>query len=214
MYKLFINNKVVYITQNPASVENILQEEYIIERYSTKANLETLLTIILGDANSNNVILFHKDVDELLELVLSYFKSIEAAGGVVRNHKHEILLIFRRGFWDLPKGKIEKNENIESAAVREVEEETGLQQVEILQPIYFTKCKNKTTFHSYELKGKQCMKITHWFEMKTNQIEKLIPQTEEDIEQAVWVSEHRIPEYFSMMYPNIVDVLKEILPSN
>ena len=89
-----------------------------------------------------------------------------------------------------------------------------MQQVEILQPIYFTKCKNKTTFHSYELKGKQCMKITHWFEMKTNQIEKLIPQTEEDIEQAVWVSEHRIPEYFSMMYPNIADVLKEILPSN
>ncbi|MEZ5055350.1 MAG: NUDIX domain-containing protein [Chitinophagales bacterium] len=211
MYKLFINNKIVFLCQNPAHVQNIMYGNFIIEPYTNRANLETTIQILLGNSNSNNLILFHKDVDALFTDFCSFFKCIEAAGGVVVNDKNEILLIFRRGSWDLPKGKIEKKESIEVAAIREVEEETGLSQVEIVQPIVFSTYSNKATYHSYEINGKPCLKISYWFEMKTKSNANLIPQTEEDIEQAIWVAKSAIPSYFDTMYSNIIDVLKAVL---
>jgi 8-oxo-dGTP pyrophosphatase MutT (NUDIX family) len=210
MYKLFINNKVVYLCQNPAFVDNLMHEEFIIEPYTNKADFASTLKIILSNVNKSNVILFNKNVEKILTEVISFFECIEAAGGVVQNRQGEILLIFRRGSWDLPKGKIEKNESLEQAAVREVEEETGLDHVKIIKAVTFRKLLNKATYHSYMIKDTLAMKVSYWYEMKTDFTGNLVPQEEEDIEIAKWVKKEDVPAYFDKMYPSIVDVLKEV----
>ncbi|MFN8259806.1 MAG: NUDIX domain-containing protein [Chitinophagales bacterium] len=210
MYKLFINNKVVYLCQNPASVDNLMHEDFIIEPYTTKENFASTLKVVLSDVNQNNVILHNANVEKMFQEVCANFICIEAAGGVVENTNGEILLIHRRGFWDLPKGKIEKDETIEDAALREVEEETGLANVRITKPVRFKKLNNTATYHSYMIDDKLALKVSHWFEMKTDFEGDLIPQTEEDIEQAIWVNKTELPTYFDNMYSSIIDVLKEI----
>ena len=211
MYKLFINNKIVYLCQNPSLVDNLMHEEFIIEPYTTKENLDSLFKILMSNTNPSSVILFHTDTEKLFKDVCSYFKCIEAAGGVVKNKNGDILLIHRRGCWDLPKGKIEKNETIQEAAIREVEEETGLTKVKIIRPVLFRKLNNKATCHSFFMDEKLALKVSYWFEMQTDFEGDLIPQTEEDIEQAVWVKKENIPEYFNNMYLSIIDVLKEVI---
>ncbi len=210
MYKLFINNKIVYLCHNPAFVDNLMHEDFIIEPYTTKENFEGTLKVILSDVNQNNVILFNANVEKIFKEVCSYFKCVEAGGGVVKNRDGDILLIHRRGFWDLPKGKIENGETTEEAAVREVEEETGLTNVKISHPIYFKKLLNKATYHSYVEKEILKLKVSHWFEMNTDFEGELIPQTEEDIEKAIWVRIEDVPNYFNNMYSSIIDVLKEL----
>ncbi|MDB5227729.1 MAG: ADP-ribose pyrophosphatase [Bacteroidota bacterium] len=209
MYKLFINNKTVFLCQNPAIVENLMHEDFIIEPYVNKEKFRSTLNIILNNINKSNVVLFYPDIEKLFAEVTSHFECIEAAGGVVKNQSNETLLIHRLGCWDLPKGKIEKKETIEQAAIREVLEETGLTGVKILKPITFKKLLNKATYHSYYIGEKLALKVSYWFEMFTTS-ENLIPQKDEHIEQAIWVKAHDIPSYFDNMYPSIIDVLKEV----
>jgi 8-oxo-dGTP pyrophosphatase MutT (NUDIX family) len=213
MYKLFINNKIVFVCQNPSFVDNLMQQEYIIEPYVSKADFEILLKIIQSDANPNNVIVYHRDVQQAFDEICSFFIGIPAAGGVVFNAQDEVLLIHRRGCWDLPKGKIDSGESTEDAAIREVIEETGLKHVSITAPVTFKKLMNKATYHSYFLDNKPALKISYWYKMSTDFEGDLVPQEEEDIEQAVWVSKQDIPDYFDNMYLSIIDVLKEVLES-
>ena len=123
---------------------------------------------------------------------------ITAAGGLVQNSNGEFLLMFRRGFWDLPKGKLDAGESIPDCAVREVREETGLQSLE-LGPFICT------TTHPYfdTWLNKDVVKQTHWFSMLSLANDKLVPQTEEDIEKLVWVTVPELPEYFNNTYPTI-----------
>ncbi len=212
MYKFFINNKVVFLCQNPAHVDNLMGESYIIEPYTGHQVLETFLhRVLLNDANESPVVLFYKDVDHLFREVCSFFECIEAAGGVVMNEQEEILLIFRRGFWDLPKGKIDDGETVEAAAIREVTEETGVQPLQIVHPVRFPAWKNEATYHSYFYEGKPALKVSYWYVMSTSFDDTLQPQTEEDIEQAVWVKPADIPAYYDTMYASVVDVLKAVL---
>ncbi len=211
MYKLFINNKIIFLCQNPAFVKNVTNDHFIIEAYTTKEAFASTFKIIMSDINKNDFVLYNKDVENMFDEICSHFKCIEAAGGVVKNFKNEILLIHRRGFWDLPKGKIEKGETIKNAAIREVEEETGLKNLQIKKIVKFADLLNKATYHSYEQDERQCLKVSYWFEMTTDYRGKLVPQTEEDIEQAIWVNKKDIPNYFDNMYSSIIDVLKEVL---
>ena len=114
------------------------------------------------------------------------FRIIHAAGGIVTNENNEILMIFRYGCWDFPKGKVEKGEDWETAAVREVEEETGLHDITLLHP-------HPNTYHTYILHDTPILKITHWYAMKAP-AQSLVPQTEEDISQAVWVAREEVAE--------------------
>lgn len=211
MYKLFINNKIIFLCQNPAAVKNVTQDNFIIEAYTTKEDFTSTLKVIMNNNNRNDFVLFNKDVEKMFEEICSYFKCIEAAGGVVKNFKNEILLIHRRGFWDLPKGKIERGETIKNAAIREVEEETGIKNLQIKKYIKFSDLLNQATYHSYEQDERQCLKVSYWFEMTTDYRGKLVPQTEEDIEKAIWVNKKDIPNYFDNMYSSIIDVLREVM---
>jgi len=123
---------------------------------------------------------------------------ITAAGGLVQNSNGEFLLMYRRGFWDLPKGKLDAGESIPDCAVREVQEETGLQSLE-LGPFICT------TTHPYfdTWLNKDVVKHTHWFSMLSLANDTLVPQTEEDIEKLVWATEPELPEYLNNTYPTI-----------
>jgi len=121
------------------------------------------------------------------EALNKLFKRIEAAGGIVRNPKGDYLLIKRYGFWDLPKGKIEPGESREEAALREVNEETGLTDLTITKKL-------DSTFHIYtDRKGQEKLKETFWFEMMCNKEQQPVPQTEEDITEATWISPEELP---------------------
>mgnify|MGYP000188332215 FL=1 len=128
---------------------------------------------------------------------------ITAAGGLVQNNEGAFLLIFRRGFWDLPKGKLDVGESIPDCAVREVREETGLQSLE-LGPFICT------TAHPYfdTWLNKDVVKQTHWFSMLSLANDILVPQTEEDIEKIEWVPREQLPQYFIQTYPTILTVFE------
>ncbi|HET6568980.1 MAG TPA: NUDIX hydrolase [Rhodothermales bacterium] len=109
-------------------------------------------------------------------------KPVTAAGGyVVRpgGNAPEVLVIFRRGVWDLPKGKLDRGETVEACALREVREEIGVADLHLLQPA-------GTTEHGYDDEDAYAVKTTHWFLMRTAETD-FTPQKEEDIEQVAWM---------------------------
>ena len=145
-------------------------------------------------------IIYDKNFLKLKSAFFKHFTLIKAAGGLVKNSNGEILLIFRRGKWDLPKGKLDKGETLEACALREVTEETGLENLE-LRPLI------QITFHTYTLFGKHILKETHWYAMTAKGAEALIPQTEEDISEIQWVKKKELKKYLSNTFPSVKDVL-------
>ena len=131
------------------------------------------------------------------------YTLIHAAGGIVSNENDEVLMIFRLGYWDFPKGKVEAGEDWETAAVREVEEETGLHNIRIIRPYH-------NTYHTYILHDTPILKITHWYEMKATK-QSLTPQTEEDIAQAVWVPYNEVADHLKESYPSLRDLFELIM---
>ena len=134
--------------------------------------------------------------------------SIIAAGGLVVNPNKEILWIFRRGFWDLPKGKLDPNETIEACAIREVMEETGISHLVLGELIL-------TTTHQYHdtYLDTQVEKTTHWYAMTTDVLQEGIPQTEEDIEAIAWVKKEALSPYLEKTYDTIKEVMEAYLTS-
>ena len=133
---------------------------------------------------------------------------IIAAGGIVMNPNQEILWIFRRGYWDLPKGKLDSNETIEACAIREVMEETGISHL-ILGKLILT------TTHQYHDKylNKEVEKTTYWYSMTTDTLQDGTPQTEEDIEAIAWVKQSDMAPYLAKSYDTIKDVMEAFLTS-
>ena len=149
-------------------------------------------------------ILYHDNLQELKDHFLDQFVLIKAGGGIVRNENGEILFIFRRGKWDLPKGKLDAGETIEDCAVREVTEETGLTDVTLGKSAGIT-------YHSYVEKGTRMLKESHWFEMTSNSAQTLIPQTEEDISEIKWVAVGDLSKYLQNSYATIKNLLEASL---
>jgi 8-oxo-dGTP pyrophosphatase MutT (NUDIX family) len=133
---------------------------------------------------------------------------IIAAGGIVMNPNKEILWIFRRGFWDLPKGKLDPNETIEACALREVMEETGISNLELGDLILTTKHQYHDIYFNSEVE-----KTTYWYQMKTDLLQDGIPQTEEDIEAIAWVKKEDIAPYLEKTYDTIKQVMDTYLSS-
>jgi 8-oxo-dGTP pyrophosphatase MutT (NUDIX family) len=137
----------------------------------------------------------------------STYKRIDAAGGLVQNGLGEFLMIKRKGFWDLPKGKIESGENDEEGALREVEEETGLVGMRIEAHLV-------DTFHTYELKEKWVLKRSSWFFMKCEGAPNLVPQTEEEIEKVEWCSREKLESRLPKSYATIAMVWDAFITSS
>jgi 8-oxo-dGTP pyrophosphatase MutT (NUDIX family) len=145
-------------------------------------------------------VLLHDNLDKLKKDFFKHFTAIVTAGGIVQNDKKELLFIYRLEKWDLPKGKVEKGEDLESCALREVEEETGATNLSIRKKI-------GETYHTYNAFGKHFLKTVHWYHIICPSKQKLIPQTEENISIIQWVKPKGIQEQMSNTYPSIKDIL-------
>ena len=146
-------------------------------------------------------IFIHTNLEELKKAFFRKFDLIRAAGGIVLNEKKQLLFQFRRGKWDLPKGKLDEGETLEQCAIRETEEETGLKGVEVGSPIV-------VTYHSYDESGKHIIKETHWYHLSVKGEQHLEPQFEEQITELRWVDPKDLSEVTSNTFQNIMQVLR------
>jgi 8-oxo-dGTP pyrophosphatase MutT (NUDIX family) len=146
-------------------------------------------------------IIINENFEKLKKAFFKHFKLVQAAGGLVKNKDREILLIFRRGKWDLPKGKLDKNETILDCAIREVKEETGLTKIKAGKAI-------DITYHTYTEFGKHILKESHWYMMYVKGEEILTPQVEEGITEIRWVKKDDLKSYMNNTFPAIAGLLK------
>ena len=202
MYKVFINETPLIFTNTEGVTPEMKNDaKALITKYLGKVKfLHNYIDLLEKSKQYSQVVIFYDDVEKLWHDFQSTFKLIEAAGGIVYNASDEVLVIFRRDFWDLPKGKIDKGETPEQAAIREIQEETGLNEVTFRNRNAFN------TYHTYTQKGKRILKKTYWFTMNTSET-KLSPQTSEDIEQAQWVNLNDFLSSKPVIYNSILDVL-------
>jgi 8-oxo-dGTP pyrophosphatase MutT (NUDIX family) len=200
MIKIYIGDKPIILS---SKIEDNLKFEFETFEYSENKQdiLNYIESIEKQEFNSKGLFIYSFDYDKLKEDFFSFYKIIEAAGAVVINEERDILGIFRNGFWDLPKGKIEKNESLEEAAIREVKEETGIKNLIILEYL-------KETYHTYfdDLRNQRILKKSYWYFMETNDY-VLKPQKEEGIEIAKWID---LVDFIDInpIHNNILDVLK------
>lgn len=153
---------------------------------------------------NQDCVLFGYKLEDLFRDVKKCFRFVEAAGGLVRNEEGHYLFIKRLGIWDLPKGKMEAKENRKECALREVEEETAARDLFLLKEI-------KPTYHIYFRKEKRYLKVTYWFLMKTTSQNPLMPQTDEDIELAVWLDKSQSIEAINQSYRSLKDTFLDVI---
>ena len=140
----------------------------------------------------------------------AHFTLVEAAGGLVQNENGDLLLIYRRGWWDLPKGKAEPGEAPEETAVREIAEETGVENLELIEPVQLPGWDQPGTYHTYRDNNLIMLKLTRWYYMKTPNVPDLKPQAVEGIEKARWVSKEALPAYVPDVYASLRPLIEMI----
>jgi 8-oxo-dGTP pyrophosphatase MutT (NUDIX family) len=193
MYKVFIKESLLILSDNstegsinylgPEQLRNLVKSLYTEEKRAVRV--------------------WSNDLVKLWQAFKSIYKIIDAAGGAIHNEEGELLMIYRLGHWDLPKGKVELNESKEEAAVREVIEECGVNKPRIVGVL-------PTTYHYYELKGQGILKRSFWFAMELAKNSPLKPQLEEDISQVIWCSPTTVQELKKKSYGNIRLVLDAV----
>jgi ADP-ribose pyrophosphatase YjhB (NUDIX family) len=199
---IFIDNKRVVITSARNKNHFESHSESLLHCHYTEAKKIPELFNKLVSTENFEILLITGPKTQAEQAFAKHFTIIEAAGGVIQNYKKEILFIYRNGKWDLPKGKIDKNESLRKAAVRECEEECAVQDLEVINKI-------TVTFHMYPAKdGKYVLKKTHWFAMNSSYTGKLIPQEEEGITQAAWTKKTDLKKVMQNTYPAIKTLLQ------
>ena len=206
--KVYFNDKPVYLCNElTADLQEILHhpDTIFLDEFSAPAIKSLLHEIDKPEFHAG--VFLHNDLNELKKAFFKYFTEIETAGGIVQNDNQEILFIYRLDKWDLPKGKVEEGEDLETCAIREVGEETGVTNLTI---------KNKVgeTYHTYNAFGKHFIKTTHWYYITCSSKQDLVPQIEENISDLKWIIKKEIPELMKNTYPSIKDILNTFFRTN
>ncbi|MGB0934037.1 MAG: NUDIX hydrolase [Lishizhenia sp.] len=205
MYKVFIENKPLYFVDN---TKDLPKNTFFL---STPPNKTQLALIEESYSDKKNKIVYaviSKDPLKLLVESFSHYKYIEAAGGLVEKKKNkQLLFIKRNGFWDIPKGKLEKNESVLEGAKREIEEECGISNL-------IENGKICDTYHTYSEKGKKILKKTYWFSFYYKGKEKLIAQTEEGITKVKWFEADNLFKVRKNTFASILEVVDNFIEFN
>jgi ADP-ribose pyrophosphatase YjhB (NUDIX family) len=201
MYSIYFNNRKLSVC--PLKENTNYNSNAVVYYNSNDLNTKQLPEFMESNQKINLLVLPVEEnkIDCVFEKICSEFNQINAGGGLVRNSAGEYLLIFRNGKWDLPKGKQEAGEDIKVTAVREVEEECGIDSLELGNLL----C---VTHHTYRLNGEFMLKHTFWYNMEYKGDAALKPQTEEDIEMCKWVKGEEIAELVKDTYPSIKRVFE------
>ncbi len=199
--KIYFNNKPLILTDDAAAYikEHPVAAGYMALTGAFSRNYRLSITHLEKPRTLGAII---EDISpkSLQEELHKIYKPIDAGGGVVFNERQEVLMIFRRGKWDLPKGKRDDGEDIADCALREVCEETGLEKVKLGNKI----C---DTYHVYAQNRESLLKHTAWYAMEASSKEKLSPQAEENILEARWIAESKLQPILNKAY----DAVKEVL---
>jgi 8-oxo-dGTP pyrophosphatase MutT (NUDIX family) len=203
--KVYFNEKTLYLTDGiDDEIKVARQQENVVFQDEFSPEAVELMVHELRRPALHAAIFQHSNLEELRQEFWKHFKLVQAGGGLVLNENDEILMIFRRGSWDLPKGKLDEGESIEECAVREVKEETGLADVRMKNPLLIT-------YHVYPENDETILKESHWYRMKASGDTELIPQTEEQITDIRWASLEEALELAKNSFPSIKDVLQAFL---
>lgn len=189
MYKIFVGQKPIILTTKVERETNF--KNYLL----ASCNITKVLKE-LSKKEIESVRLIGKDKSQLMKTFLKLLPNVVAGGGKVYNDEGKVLFIYRNNKWDLPKGKAERRETIDKTALREVEEETGIEGLSITKPL-------EMTYHIFKRNGRYKIKITYWFEMKTSYTGELIPQEKEGITKVAWLDEQQMQEALENSYANI-----------
>jgi 8-oxo-dGTP pyrophosphatase MutT (NUDIX family) len=195
MYKVFVNDKPLFLT-NQIFKETDFQL-FLLESVDFKQ-----LIVKYFQNKIQKAYLYHPDEKEIMKVLKTKIPVNKAGGGLVYNKNGEVLFIFRNGKWDLPKGGTDKGEEIEDTAMREVEEETGVNGLSISKKL-------QKTYHIFKRNGVYKLKITHWFEMQSTYDGIPVGQAEEGIEKVEWKNPQQIKEALKNSYENIKLLFEE-----
>ena len=193
MYKVFVNDKPIVLT-------TVVSKETDFKNYLLKSVKIGKVIRDLNKSSIKEVRLIGKKEDKLIKNFLKKLPKVIAGGGKVYNDRGDILFIFRNGKWDLPKGKIDGKETIEAAALREVEEETGVKDLKIVKPL-------ETTYHIFKRNGRHRIKITKWFEMQSSYTGELVPEEIEGITKVEWLNPEQTQKALENSYANIKELI-------
>ncbi len=202
MYQVFINQSSITFQQQT-------ENENLFSAYNNLyvSEVDQVLSIfnrLKNVHNSTDLILHIDNLDALWEELLKTVTVVAAAGGLVKNEMGALLFILRNGKWDLPKGKVEDAEAISVAAVREVEEECGVNNLTLGAAL-------PTTYHIYWMNGELILKPTYWYSMSLSGNQELVPQTEEGIVEVKWVSLDNLGSILENTYASIAHLLRQVV---
>jgi 8-oxo-dGTP pyrophosphatase MutT (NUDIX family) len=199
MYKVFFNDRTVILTED--FIKSFQSRYGLFYRFRNAEELDELIDFYRHLKKIDTLFIFHDDIEELRNVFRSCFHCIDSAGGLIRNGKGQLLIMRRRDKWDLPKGKLDKDENPRQAALREAEEECGLKGIRIRDQLL-------STYHTYTLGEKQVLKKIYWFDMVYTGSEEPVPETREDITEIRWFRPDELAGVCADTYPSVLDVLK------
>jgi 8-oxo-dGTP pyrophosphatase MutT (NUDIX family) len=199
--KIFVNEKPIYLADHKNNtLQHKINEGFIFYDNNTNLNYVDIVEQ-LSHPQVAGIVILQKDLAQLQAEFKAAFKIIEAGGGIVQNEACEILFIYRLNKWDLPKGKLEKGETIEICAQREVEEETGVINLTLQSKI-------GETYHIYQEKEKQILKISHWYHFTCPSYQNTTAQTEENITDVKWIALNNLQEPLKNTYNNIKEIVE------
>ena len=189
MYKVFVNDSPLILTNRLS--ETVNGNYFLLNGRSIRDAIAALAKNKLEEA-----FIYHPNNEEILKKFTKKIPLVVAAGGVVTNKEGKVLFIYRNDKWDLPKGKLDRGESLEECAIREVIEETGVQDLVIENFL-------KTTYHVFKRNGKYKLKEVHWYAMKTSYDGKLKGEKKEGIVKVKWKGPQKIKLALENSYTNI-----------
>ena len=201
MYNVYINERLIRFMDLKGSIQG---GDLILRLNGTESATVIQQLLVAFDTNKMVGELYFQclDLNASWKTFCSLYTILEAAGGIVLNSKSNLLMIFRNGKWDLPKGKIEANEEKETAAIREVYEECGVAKLGITDGPY-------TTYHVYPYYDQQVLKFTYWYMMSCGDDASPIPQLEEGITEAKWMNSDEVENALPKAYVSIAQLVRQ-----
>ncbi len=200
MHKIYFEKRCIIIC--PPDEQTLSDPNAVLYNIGTNEDISTLVELFETSDTLARIYIPAENIEDTYRTICSEFVEVNAGGGLVSNRRGDFLLISRNGLWDLPKGHQDPGEDISVTALREVQEETGIDQLIPRGLICVTD-------HCYRRDGKWHLKHTWWYDMLYTDPTDLTPQREEDITKAAWVARSSLPPYLLNTYPSILEVFRE-----
>ena len=184
MHKIYFDRRTIIICRPE---EATLSDPNAVEfHFKQPSDISALVEMFELSSTLEKIYIPSAEPEDCYKKICGEFREVNAAGGLVENRRGDYLLIKRDGLWDLPKGHQEAGEDIKVTALREVQEETGVDDLSLGDLICVTD-------HCYKRNGIWHLKHTWWYRMYYLKPLDLTPQTEEDITKAAWVAKSSLP---------------------